>query len=74
MIGGKFRTDRERLLKLFDRYKLDSIEAILNCFLDVYKDDISARRIYGLTKDLNNCLGHRIQKLDDLKIIEFLLL
>lgn len=62
-------TDRERLLKLFDIYKMDSIEAILNCFLDVYKDDISARRIHGLIRDLNNHLGYKIENLEQIKFI-----
>lgn len=62
-------TDRERLLKLFDIYKMDHIETILDCFLDVYDNDISVRTIYNLTKQLNNRLGYKIQKLDEARFV-----
>ena len=50
-------TDKEKLLDTLNSYEMDSIEAILNCFLMMYGDSISIRRIHGLLKTLNDYLG-----------------
>ena len=62
-------TDREKLLSLLDVYKMDSIEAILNCFLDVYGDDINIRRILGLMKTVSCHLEYKVDKLETARFV-----
>lgn len=62
-------TDREKLLDMLNEYQMDSFETILNCFLMIYGDSISIRRIHGLTKTLNDYLGHRIDGLESARFV-----
>ena len=62
-------TDREKLLDMLNEYQMDSFEAILNCFLMMYGDSISIRRIHRLTKTLNDYLGHRIDGLESARFV-----
>lgn len=62
-------TDREKLLGLLNEYKIDSIEAIFSCFLDVYRDDISVRTMYSLMKTLNAHFEHKVDKLEMAKFV-----
>lgn len=56
-------TDREKLMKLLDTYRLDSIESILSCFFSMYEDDISASRLNSIINDLNYYLKNKIEEL-----------
>lgn len=63
-------TDREKLLFMLDVYKnVDSIGGILNCFLDLYGDDISIRTISRMSKELNGYLDYRINNLERARFI-----
>ena len=62
-------TDREKLLDMLNGYQMDSIEAILNSFLMMYGDNISIRRIHGLTKTLNDYFGYRIDGLESARFV-----
>ena len=62
-------TDAEKLLRLIDAYKMDSITTILHCFLDVYGDDIDMRTIHRMAKDLNDYVGYRIDKLESARFV-----
>lgn len=58
-------TDREKLLFMLDVYKhMDSIDGILNCFLELYGDGISIRTISHMSKELNSYLDYRIDNLE----------
>lgn len=60
-------TDREKMLKLLDKYRTNSIEAILSCFLGEYEDDIPASTICRLIDMLNHSLAHKIEKFNNLQ-------
>lgn len=62
-------TDKEKLLGLLNGFQMDSIEAILNCFLNVYGDDLSVMTIRSMAKTLNNYLGNRVDELERLRFI-----
>ena len=62
-------TDREKLLNVLKTYQLDSMRAILNCYLEVYYKDISATKLYNLIHDLNCCLSHKIEELEATKFV-----
>ena len=62
-------TDKEKLLGLLNGFQMDSIEAILNCFLNVYGDDLSVMTIHSMAKTLNNYLGNRVDELERLRFI-----
>lgn len=62
-------TDREKLLHLLDVYKMDSISAILNCFLDAYGDDINIRTIHRMAENLNDYIGYRVDKLESARFV-----
>lgn len=62
-------TDREKLLHLLDVYQMDSIGAILNCFLDVYGKDIPVRTISRMSKEFNAYLDYRINNLEDARFV-----
>lgn len=62
-------TDREKLLRLLDGFQVDSIDAILNCFLNVYGDELSIKTIRDMAKTLNNSLGNRVDELERLRFI-----
>ena len=62
-------TDREKLLKLFDTYKMEYIETILECFFDVYQDDISVGRMFTLIKNLSMRLERKVDKLNQAKYV-----
>ena len=63
-------TDREKLLRILDVYKhTDSVSAILHCFLDLYGEDINIKTISGMSKELNNYLNYRIDRLERLRFV-----
>jgi hypothetical protein len=62
-------TDREKLLGLLDNYRMDSIEAILNCFLGVYGDDIDIRRMHELMKTVDQHLEYKIDQLGKARFV-----
>ena len=64
-------TDREKLLKLLDTCKMDSMSAILDCYFDVYYDDYTASQIHGFIKNLNMYLGYKVENLDRAKYIAY---
>ena len=62
-------TDREKLLGLLENYRMDSIEAILNCFLNVYGDDIDIRRMHGLMKTVDQHLEYKVDQLSKARFV-----
>lgn len=64
-------TDREKLLKILDIYKMDSMGAILDCYFDVYYDDYTASQIHDFIKNLNMYLGRKVENLDRVKSIAY---
>jgi len=63
LYGDKHMTDREKLLRLLNECRIESIEEILNCFLVLYGDDIDIRDIYGLVKIVGSHLEDKVDKL-----------
>jgi hypothetical protein len=65
-----YMTDREKLLLILDAYKnMDSIGAILNCFLDIYGDNINIRTLSRMLKELHGYLDYRIDKLETARFV-----
>ena len=63
-------TDREKLLGILDVYRhTDSISGILNCFLDLYGEDINIRTISRMSKELNSYLDYRINNLERARFV-----
>ena len=62
-------TDKEKLLKLLQSCKANSIEAILTYFFDAYGDDITAIRMYHLIDELQNYLGRKILNLERVRYV-----
>ena len=62
-------TDREKLLHILNTYKIDSIKAILNCYLEAYYNDISARQIGDLMNDLSRYLAYKVSDLEKVKFV-----
>lgn len=64
-------TDKEKLRGMLsiDCYGMDTIEAILICFLEAYGDSISIRRIYDLMETLTSYLGYRIDNLESARFV-----
>lgn len=58
-------TDREKLLTILDKYDMDYLETIINCYFMEYEDDFSASRINDLIKDLTFRLKHKISHLEE---------
>ena len=64
-------TDREKLLKLLDTYKMDSMKAILNCYFNTYYDDYTAEQVHGFIKDLSLQLEYKVKALDKAKYVAY---
>ena len=62
-------TDREKLLKILKIYQPDSMRSILNCYFDVYYKDVSATQLCNLIHDLNCCLSHKIEELEQTRFV-----
>ena len=62
-------TDREKLLGLLENYRMDSIETILNCFLNVYGDDIDIRRMHGLMKTVDQYLEYKVDQFSKARFV-----
>lgn len=62
-------TDREKLLKLLDRYEMDSMLAILDCYFDVYYKDYTAGQISSIINSLNMYLHLKIDELDSARFV-----
>lgn len=64
-------TDREKLLKLLKHYKVDSMNAILNCYFDIYYNDYSATQINNLVNDLNCILKYKLNDLEKARHVAY---
>lgn len=62
-------TDKEKLLHILKTYKVDSMKAILNCYLETYYHDISTRQISDLMNDLNRYLAYKVIDLETLRSV-----
>lgn len=63
-------TDKEKLLGLLNGCnQIDSLESILNYYLHIYYDDISATQICNLITSLNDCLADKVAELNQMKFV-----
>lgn len=62
-------TDREKLIGLINGCNLNSFEAILDYFLEVYGDEINIRRIRSMMNTLNYHLAYKIDNLEHARFV-----
>ena len=63
-------TDRERLQYILKTYdQLESLQAIVGCYLEVFHKDMSAAQIYNLVTDINDYLGNKVRKFSQVQFV-----
>lgn len=62
-------TDKERLQLVLDNCSSDCIEGIFRCFLDNFEDNLSIRAINELRKQICFALDHKIEKLNQARLV-----
>ena len=63
-------TDREKLLAVLDKNDhLNSIEDILNWYLHICYDDISAKQLSEMMRIVNDRLGMKVRELNRMRYI-----
>ena len=62
-------TDKEKLLGILGGFAVESIEEILNCFLNIYGDDISITEMHSLLNIFNSHLEYKITHLERARFV-----
>ena len=61
-------TDREKMLGLLNgNDRLNSLEDILDYYLHIFEDEISARQLSDMMRIINNLLACKVRELDRMK-------
>ena len=62
-------TVREKILRILDNHQPETFTQFLDCYMDAFYRDFSARQLHNMSIIINRNLKYKIDKLEELRYV-----